>query len=208
MRDTMMKHEPTTIMPPHLATDEVDHCLDGGWGLSAWVHDHLRECESCRADVDLVETLDRTLVALPRETPAQGFSAAVMARVKLPEPWTARTWTALRVRWPAFAAAATALTLLVGGMGYWLFGVQGLTPGGLVAFVWNGGQELALRGLMAAARLVYGTGVMGAGRSLTGIPASQALAVLALAGVIGLLALFSITRLVQVRRSPLRETVR
>ena len=130
----------------HLTPDEFELCLDrdAPWGRSVWVRDHLRECEVCQTDLAFVETLDRHMVSLPYPSAPPGLADRVMSRVQLPEPWHVQLGAGLRAHWRAVAATAAVLFIALAGMGYWLFGEQGLTPIELAIFVWGGAQSLAL----------------------------------------------------------------
>lgn len=193
----------------HLTPDELELCLDrdAPWGRSAWVHDHLRECDACQTDLEFIDALDRRLVTLPREVPTPGFHGRVMARVELPASWHAQLTADLRAHWRAVAATATVLLMALGGMGYWLFGEQGLTPVDLAGVVIGGLESVALRALMASGRLLYNLGLVDLGSSIMQEPV-QVFSALALFGTLSVLALLATTRLMRNRAPQLQPVLR
>lgn len=73
---------PTTPMPEHLTTDELDLWAQGL--LPAVRTMHLTECTLCLAEAQRERTLALTLNRLPRLAPTAGFADRVMQQVRIP----------------------------------------------------------------------------------------------------------------------------
>lgn len=140
--------------------------------------------------------LDRQLERLPRLAPSPGFAAAVLARVRLPLPWHERLWRFAHRRRAALASAAAA-TLAVSGAGAaWLFGAQGVSPSQFIGFLLGGARDLAIRGLMEVGQVAYRLGLVDTGSWVADrISPLTAAGSLALASLLGLLALWTMARI-------------
>lgn len=185
-------------MDAHLSPEEVDLFAqtEGGTARPVRVEEHLGRCARCRADVAFVRSLDAELASLPHSSPPADFATRVMERVRLPIPWHRRARAALKRRWLPLTAAAAGATASLGGMSYWLFARQGLTPGGLAGFVADGIRELTVRGFIAAGRVVYELGLVDRGsRLLEGVEPITALAAMAFLSVFAFTALLAMMRL-------------
>jgi hypothetical protein len=148
--------------------------------------------------VDLpVPWLDRALARVPQPAPAPGFATSVMARVQLPIPWHQRIARFMRRRRVALAGAAASTVAVSAAGAAWLFGVQGVTPVQFVTFVLGGVRDLAVRSLVALGGVGYELGLVDAGMTITDINPVAAVGSLALASVVGLLALFVMARLMR-----------
>lgn len=184
----------------HLTPEEIDRCA-----LGAAVEErpgplaaHLEGCAACRREVALLEALDRRLAALPYLEPSAGFASRVMARVRLPEPLHEKAWAGIRRRWALLAAGLAAATVTVGGMAWWLFGEQELTPSGLLAFIAEGTRTMAVRGAIAGGRLLYDLGVVEvAGTLIEQVALTQAAGAMAALSLLGMGALWTMKRLAQ-----------
>jgi hypothetical protein len=194
-----MTRQTESLPVKHLSPDELDLCAaaasdpDYPETLGA----HLRTCVACRDDVAFVRALDSRLATLPYAHTSPGFSGRVLARVQLPKPWSERMRAAVRRRWAAAAATTAALAVTVGGMSFWLFGQLGVTPGGLVTFVYEGVQGLMVRGFIAAGRLLYNLGVIDLGSTvLNDIGLAQALMAMAALGLLVVTAFLATIQLV------------
>ncbi len=75
-------------MDRHLLPDEIDQLLDGDVGPDvAMLEAHVQECARCRSELDGERRLIDAMEHLPRLGPSSQFSAQVMARVHVFEPW-------------------------------------------------------------------------------------------------------------------------
>ncbi|GJG85252.1 hypothetical protein tb265_04330 [Gemmatimonadetes bacterium T265] len=79
-------------MNRHLLPDEFDLLVDAESGLEsgfgvAPLRAHVRECATCRAELEQAEALAATLDVLPHFAPSVGFADRVMADVQVFEPW-------------------------------------------------------------------------------------------------------------------------
>lgn len=187
-------------MNEHLTPEEIERLADpaGGGALPAPRGAHLERCGRCRTGLEEWRALDRWLAALGHVPVPAGFAARVMARVRLPVPWYDRAWSVARAHWGSLAAAAAVLAVVTGAAGYWLFGAQGVAPLELTAFLLGGLRDLAVEGLLAAGRVAYRLGLVDAGSSIADrIGATEALGGLALASTTGLLALWTMLRLMR-----------
>ena len=72
----------------HLLPDEIDALLDSevGFGVAP-LEAHLRECASCRADLEAGRRVVEAIEQLPRLAPTPLFGDHVMAQVNVYEPW-------------------------------------------------------------------------------------------------------------------------
>jgi hypothetical protein len=72
----------------HLLPDEIDELLDGqvGFGVAP-LEAHIRECATCRAEIDAGRRVVDAIEHLPRLTASPLFAAHVMAKVDVYEPW-------------------------------------------------------------------------------------------------------------------------
>ena len=183
----------------HLSPDEVDRCVSAASdsGYPDALGEHLRVCTVCRDDVAFARALARHLATLPYARTSPGFSGRVMARVRLPRPWGERAFVFVRRRWAVAAATAAALAVTIGGMSFWLFGQQGITPVGLATFVYEGTQGVVVRGFIGAGRLLYDLGVVDLGSTLLNdIGLAQALMAMAALGLLVVTAFLATIQLV------------
>ncbi len=206
-----MTDERRSELNRHLTPDEVERCALGAaveerpGPLSA----HLEGCAACRREVTLLRALDRRLATLPYLEPSVGFTSRVMGRVRLPEPWHEKAWAGIRRRWAVLAAGLAAATVTVGGMAWWLFGEQELTPRGLLTLILDGAQTLAVRAAIAGGRLLYDLGVVELAGSLADqIALTQAAAGMALLSLLGCGALWMMRRLAQAETAELSRAAR
>lgn len=186
-------------MSKHLTQDEIERFAKAGGSPAPEARrKHADTCARCLEDIHAWRALDGQLALLRRVSPAPGFTSRVIGRVRLPVPLHERALALARRRWALVTAAAAALTLTVTGSAYWLFDSQGLTPLEIGAFVLGGARDLAVRGLLALGRVAYDLGLVDAGSTFADqLSTTQALGGLALAGVIGLLAIASMMRLMR-----------
>ena len=183
-------------MHRHLTPDEIERCALGEEDRPGPLSSHLRDCAACRREVARLEALHELLSILPDLEPAPGFAARVMTRVRLPEPWYERARAGLRERWAVLAAGLAAATATVGGMAYWLFGRQELTPTGLLAFLLESARTLAVRAAIGGGRWLYDLGVIDLVSGLTeSIALTEAAAGMALLSLLSCGALWSMRRL-------------
>lgn len=193
-----MAHEGRDDVDRHLTQDEIERCVAGGSpeGRPRRLAAHLEGCAACRREVALFRALERELGALPYLVASAGFADRVMARVRLPAPRLEAAWAGARRRWAALAAGLAAAGLTLGGAAYWLLGRQELTPGGILAFLAEGAQALAVRAAIAGGRFLYDLGVVDLGRTLVEQMApAQAAAGMALLSLLGCGALWTMKRL-------------
>ncbi len=186
-------------MSKHLTQDEIElFAKAGGSPAPEARRTHAKTCARCQEDIGAWRALDGHLARLRQISPAPGFTSQVMARVRLPVPMYERAFALARRRWALVTAAAAALALTVTGSAYWLFESQGLAPIEVGAFLLGGARDLAVRGLLALGRVAYDLGLVDAGTTFADqLSATQALGGLALAGMIGLLAVASMVRLMR-----------
>lgn len=184
----------------HLTPEEIERLADpaAGAALPAAPGAHLERCARCRTDLEEWRALDRRLASLGHLPVPQGFAARVLARVRLPVPWYDRAWAVARAHWGSLAAATASLALVTGVAGYWLFGAQGVSPLELTAFLLGGLRDLAVEGLLAAGRVAYRLGLVDAGSSVADrVGPTEAVGGLALVSATGLLALWTMLRLMR-----------
>jgi len=195
----------------HLAPDELDLCATAASdpGFPETLDAHLRTCVACRDDVAFVRALDSRLATLPYAHTSPGFTGRVLARTRLPKPWSERALAAVRRRWAVAAATTAALAVTVGGMSFWLFGQLGVTPGGLVTFVYEGVQGVMVRGFITAGRLLYNLGVIDLGSTvLNDIGLAQALMAMAALGLLVVTAFLATMQLVPMQLPRLQSVSR
>lgn len=198
-------------MNAHLTPDEVERCAVGGSAEDrpARLAAHLEGCAACRREVALLEALDRELAALPYLEAAPGFASRVMARVRLPAPRHEAAWAAIRRHWAVLTAGLAAATVTVGGVAWWLFGRQELTPAELLAFIADGARALAVRAAIAGGRFLYDLGVVDFARVLAEqVAPTQAAAAMALLSLLGCGALWTMKRLAEADDSNLSRAAR
>ena len=178
----------------HLLPNEIDLLVDGegGFGLAP-LRAHVRECGSCRAEVEEARQVADALEELPHFVPSLGLGDRVMARVPLFVPWHVAARDAV-AQWvpqsrPLRIAAltlGTAVASVLTVVTLWL-----ISQGDLVALVAGLAGERA-RGLVGAAVqdlaaavlgpqflvLLQQTGLIGAGLAALGfvIAATSAVA--------------------------------
>lgn len=150
--------------------------------------------------------LDGALSRLGRRSPTPAFATGVMARVRLPVPWPERLLRFARRRRAALATAAAATLTVSGGTAAWLFGIQGLGPGQLLALALGGARAMLVDAMLAAGRVAYRFGLVDANSSIIDrINPAAALGSLALSSLIGLTSLWFMARWL---RQPPRQRVR
>jgi len=180
----------------HLLPNEIDLLVDGegGFGLAP-LRAHVRECATCRAELEEARQIADALEELPHFAPSLGLAERVMAEVPVFVPWHVAARDAV-VRWvpqsrPLRAAAlvmGTAVASILTIATLWL-----VTQADLVALVAGlAGDQIravagdAVRGLAAALFgdqflvLVQQTGFIGAGLAALGFLTAAAFAVLGL----------------------------
>lgn len=206
-----MTREARDIQKRHLSPDDLDRCLARREEsrLPAQVDEHLGACPECRAEVEFLRALDRHLARLSHPGLSPGFATRVMARVRLPTPWRERALATLRRRWAPIATATAALAVTIGGMAYWLFGQQGLTPVALGGLIVEGARTLAVRGSIAIGRFFYDSGLMDLGSTLwNDVGLDQALMAMAALGLLVVTAALATMQLVAVRVPRLSRVLR
>jgi hypothetical protein len=134
----------------HLLPDEIDALLDGevGFGVAP-LEAHLRECATCRAEVEAGRRVMEAVEHLPRLTASPLFAEHVMAKVDVFEPWhvaardTVEHWVA------RLAPQSHPMRVLAGGAGLTMAAVLS------VACVWLASHLDALFffGTIARARI-------------------------------------------------------
>lgn len=112
---------------PHLLPDDIELLVDHEESpRTALLRGHLAECDDCRLEFELAESVGRMLDRLPHEAPAPGFSGRVMAQVQVFEPWHVALVDTLRRVIPASTpvrvvatAGAAAMALTLTAMAVW-----------------------------------------------------------------------------------------
>jgi hypothetical protein len=112
---------------PHLLPEEIELLADGDEGpLAASRRAHLVECDECRIDFEMAESVGRMLDRLPHAAAAPGFSSRVMAEVHVFEPWHVALVDTLRRLVPAstpvralVAGGAAAMGVTVTAIAVW-----------------------------------------------------------------------------------------
>ncbi len=120
---------------------------------------HLDDCDRCRREVTDLRALHARLAALPPLAPSADFQDRVMARVRLPEPASARALAGLRSRPLATLAAAASLLLAVVGGVTWMVAYPQITPGAVAALLADRGTALVWQAVLAGGRAVYDSGL-------------------------------------------------
>lgn len=186
-------------MSQHLSHDEIERLAKAGGSPAPEAHrTHVATCARCEEEVRAWMALDGQLAQLPHISPAPGFASRVMGSVRLPMPWSERALALARRRWALVTAAAASLALAVTGTAYWVVQTQGVTLLEIGAFLLGGARDLVVRGMLALGRVGYDLGLVDAGSTFADqLSATQALGGLALAGMIGLLAVASMMRLMR-----------
>jgi hypothetical protein len=177
----------------HLLPNEIDLLVDGegGFGLAP-LRAHVRECATCRAELDEARQVADALEELPHFAPSVGLVDRVMAQVPVFVPWhvaardTVARWVpqARPLRAAAFAVGTTIAALLTVTT-LWL-----LTQGELLTLAaglaGDRVRALAGEGLRQAAAALLGeqflvllqqTGMIGAALAALGFVVSAAGAV-------------------------------
>lgn len=196
----------------HLTTDQIERLATGEPAKAqpvAAVAKHLRHCTTCHQEVTALATLHIQLRKLPYLSTRHGFTERVMARVTLPVPWYEQVWSTLRRRRVAvgvgFATAGSAL----GGVAYWLFGQQRLTPSEIFTFALEEIQAIGLRIAIAGGQVLYDSGVMDLlGTLIEQVALPEAAAAMALLSVTGFGALWTMKKLMVTDASRLLRVVK
>lgn len=192
-----------------MTPDEIERVALAAPGEDPGLEGHLRACAGCRGQASLLRTLDAHLKGLPHLATSPGFTDRVMARVRLPVPWYRDAWSTVRRRWAVAAAGLAAAGIALGGPAYWLLGPQELRPSGVVAFVLEGAQALALRAAIAAGRVLYDLGVVDLVGALgERVAPAHAAAVMALLSLLGLGAAWMMKRLAESTPAAIPRAVR
>jgi hypothetical protein len=180
----------------HLLPNEIDLLVDGegGFGLAP-LRAHVRECATCRAELEEARQIADALEELPHFAPSMGLADRVMAEVPVFVPWHVAARDAV-ARWvpqsrPLRAAAlvmGTAIASVLTVATLWL-----VTQGSLVALLAGlAGDQVrtvvgsALREVAAALFgeqflvLVQQTGLFGAGLAALGFLTAATVTVLGL----------------------------
>lgn len=101
------------MQQPHLLPEEIELLADGEESpLAVGRRGHLAECDECRLEVEMAESIGRMLDRLPHAVPSPGFSNRVMAQVQVFEPWHVALLDMLRRLIPA---STPVRTLVAGG---------------------------------------------------------------------------------------------
>jgi anti-sigma factor RsiW len=76
------------MQQPHLLPEDIEFLLDGDQGFGSHpLRKHLESCDECRAELDRARAVNEMLESLPHVAPSRDFSARVMSRVQVFEPW-------------------------------------------------------------------------------------------------------------------------
>jgi hypothetical protein len=188
----------------HLLPNEIDLLVDGegGFGLAP-LRAHVRECATCRAELEVARQIADGLEELPHFAPRVGLADRVMAQVPVFVPWHVAARDSL-ARWAprarplrvaaltvgtAVASVLTIATLWLLTQGDLLALAAGLAGERVRRLVGDGARELAAA-LFGEQFLVLlqQTGMIGAGLAAFGFVAA------AVAAVVGLRALASSSR--------------
>jgi hypothetical protein len=177
----------------HLLPNEIDLLVDGegGFGLAP-LRAHVRECTTCRGELDEARQIADGLEELPHFAPSVGLADRVMAQVPVFVPWHVAARDAVG-RWVPQARPLRVAALTVGTAVAALLTVATLwlvTQGDLLALAaglaGDRVRELAGEGLREVAAALLGeqflvllqqTGMIGAGLAALGFLASAAVAV-------------------------------
>jgi hypothetical protein len=98
----------------HLLPNEIDLLVDGegGFGLAP-LRAHVRECATCRAELEEAQQIADSLEELPHFAPRVGLADRVMARVPVFVPWHVAARDAA-ARWAPQARPLRVAALTVG----------------------------------------------------------------------------------------------
>lgn len=200
----MDRNEPSHV-DRHLTPDEIELCaLEAPESeVAGRLGAHVRGCPACRREVAALAALDRQLGTLPLLGTSAGFTERVMARVTLPVPWYEVAREAVRRRWVALSVGLAAACGTVGGMAYWLFGLQGLTPGGLATLAYEGLRTLLLQALIILGRAVYDLGLVDlAAEAVERFTLPEAATAMALMSLLALAALWAMRKVMMEAGGP------
>jgi hypothetical protein len=200
-----MRDEERPELNRHLTPDEIELCAleAAGPRRPERLRAHLRSCVECRDEVAALAELDRRLATLPALAASPAFADRVLARVQLPVPWYREALAALRRRWLVVAVGLSGAVATVGGMGWWRFGQQGLTPGALVTFVYEGLRSLLLQGVISVGRALYEVGLVDlVGDVAARVTLPEAATAMALVSLLGMAALLTMRKVVEAAGAP------
>lgn len=180
----------------HLLPNEIDLLVDGegGFGLAP-LRAHVRECATCRAELEEARQIADALEELPHFAPSMGLADRVMAEVPVFVPWHVAARDAV-ARWApqsrplraaalvmgtAIASVLTVATLWLVTQGSLVALVAGLAGDQVRTAIGNGLRELAaaLFGEQFLV-LVQQTGLFGAGLAALGFLTAATVTVLGL----------------------------
>jgi hypothetical protein len=168
----------------HLLPNEIDLLVDGegGFGLAP-LRAHVRECATCRTDVEEARRVADALEELPHFAPIMGLADRVMAQVPVFVPWHVAARDAV-LRWVPTSRPLRVATLTVGTAVASVLTIATLwliAQGDLVALAaglaGDRVRELVGDGLRELAALLFGeqflvllqqTGMIGAGLAALG----------------------------------------
>ena len=180
----------------HLLPNEIDLLVDGegGFGLAP-LRAHVRECATCRVELEDARAIAERLEELPHFAPSMGLADRVMAQVPVFVPWhvAARDFAA---RWvpearplrvaaltmgTALASVLTVLTVWLATQGDLLALTAGLAGDRIRAIVGDASRDLAAA-LFGEQFLVLlqQTGVIGAGLAALGFVTAATVTVMGL----------------------------
>lgn len=112
----------------HLLPDEIHLLLDNeeGFGMAP-LRNHLRECQSCAAELRTLESVMTALEGLPHLEPPPLFADRVLEKVQVFEPWHVAVFDRIRSLVPnspagrlAFGTVVAALAVVTSVTGVWL----------------------------------------------------------------------------------------
>jgi hypothetical protein len=180
----------------HLLPNEIDLLVDGegGFGLAP-LRAHVRDCATCRAELDEAREVADALEELPHFAPRVGLTDRVMAQVPVFVPWHVAARDAL-ARWAPQARPLRAAALTVGTAVASVLTIATLwlvTQGDLLALAAGLAGE-RVRGLVGSAArelaaalfgeqflvLLQQTGMIGAGLAALGFISAAGVAVMGL----------------------------
>jgi len=177
----------------HLLPNEIDLLVDGegGFGLAP-LRAHVRECATCRSEVDAARRIADALEELPHFAPSLGLADRVMTHVPVFVPWHVAARDAV-ARWVPQARPLRAAALVMGTAVASVLTIATLwlvAQGDLVALAaglaGDRVRELVGNGLRQVAAVVFGeqflvllqqTGMIGAGLAALGFVVAAAAAV-------------------------------
>lgn len=181
----------------HLQLEELDSlAIEGGRALPRRSSAHAAECARCARDVRELKRVHSALLALAPLMPAAGFADRVLRRVRLPIPWRVRIPAAAREHRVATAAAFAGLAGVLGLGAAWAARYPDFTPITVTAFIIEWSTAQLWGAVMAAGRLVYGSGIVAAAQGLaeqmTLVTAFVAVATVTLVGLGALRIMFTL----------------